>query len=124
MARGVQPRAYDRGVPRGIGVLDPARCRLEKFRRWAALMMSAQGDQLPGIGAVTRGDQSVAAMVEEMLGWQTLAINRLQTVGLIMSTAAARDVGSVTAARDQSRALLCRVLDDVEHTLRLLELDR
>ncbi len=89
-----------------------------------AAVMSATSEDLPVITTIPGDDRSVAATVEEMLWWQTLAINKLQAVGLIMSTVAADDVGSVNAARIHSRALLCRVLDDVEHTLHLLDTDR
>jgi hypothetical protein len=89
-----------------------------------AAPMSATRADLPVITSATGDDLSVAAMVEEMLWWQSMAINKLQAVGLIMSTVAADNVGSVNTARKQSRALLRRVLDDVEHTVDLLETGR
>ncbi len=84
--------------------------------------MGAQSKDRLGIELVTDEGTSVASVFEEVLWWQTLAINRLHMAGLTMSNVACHDdVASVSTAREHSRALLFRVVDDVEHALRLLE---
>lgn len=83
--------------------------------------MSAQRKDRHGITAVAGECQSVASPFEEMLWWQTLAINQLHAVGLVMSDVAGHDAASMSRAREHSRTMLCQVIDDVEHALHLVD---